>query len=667
MASSPRADGPVALLLPVLALGTAWWLFVELAAVWGASLITVFGQAAQTPPELMGLFALGCVLAAFPVHLLTRRGRLPVLALVAALVARVGLAPAPGGQVQLWAASVGVACCLAWLAHLVAARPRFVAPGLACGWFLQAGVVAASGTWLPVWQGGPAGAVVLAVLVAAALASAPAGRHSGGERLSRRVAWSVLPLTLVAGVAVVNPGRASVVDPGLGPLLLVVGCGLALLVLGSVAVAGAPDAGRPYRLAGVVAAGAAVLSVAGSLLVTGSRDGVAGALPAWLLPLLLLGPTALGWVLLPSPTSVPVLPDDRGDDRGDRGDRSGAAGPSVLGGGVLWVVLFFAYYAGYDLGYRADWLLVLVTAVLVAPLLVAPLLVAPQRVLPGRGPAGAGAGPRGGVRRALLGTVVVGTALAGAGAVLHRLPDPAPDADGPASGGRLEVLAWNLRMGYGTDGRFDAREVARVLEGADVVLLSEVDRGWLLNGGQDQLAVLARLTGLRAVFNPAADPVWGDAVLTRLPVREVRGVPLEPHGAVTGAGALAVRLSAPGEDAWFVSTHVQPTAARADGTLDQARELAALVADLHADGTPVVLGGDFNFEPGSASFEAVLDVGLRDGLARVRPLPTARTEDPDEQIDHLFVTDRWSVARAGTVASRASDHLPVRAELGLAD
>ena len=84
--------------------------------------------------------------------------------------------------------------------------------------------------------------------------------------------------------------------------------------------------------------------------------------------------------------------------------------------------------------------------------------------------------------------------------------------------------------------------VAEVLREADVALLSEVDRGWYLNGGQDQLSILARLLDRDSAFAPAADPVWGDAVLSRFPIEEAVGTPLPSYGAVTGAQALSVRL-----------------------------------------------------------------------------------------------------------------------------
>lgn len=609
-----------------VALAAAWWLLWDLAAVWGPSLITVFGQAATTPPELMGLFALGCVLASFALARAARdpRGAWAVLAM--AVVARVVLAFVPGGQVQLWAASAGLAAALAWLATNVRVHGGWLAPGVALGWLATASVAALGGTWLPVWRTDAYGIACLVVLLLALAGTAPAMTCTPAPP-SRRQAWTVMPVSLVAGIAVVNAGRASAVDDRYGPALLVVGCLLALL-----AAYWAPDGPLPRLLATVLSVAAVAVSLYGT---TGD---VPGTLGAWVLLAYVVGPPSLVALLaggtparLPSP--------------GPAYARTAA----VLGGAVVWVLLFFAYYAGYDLGYRADAVLVAATAVLGGIAMLSARRTARQ---------GQEATRRTAAQNLLQVSLALGIVAAGFAASTDHPPTDVVRADGPD----LTVLAWNLRMGYGMDGTFRPDLVAGAMDRADVVLLSEIDRGWLLNGGQDQLAVLARLSGKRLYFAPAADPVWGDAVLTSLPVEEVRGHPLDSYGAVTGAGALAVKVDVGGEPVWAVSTHVQPTGTKDDGTIDQARDLASLVTDLGAD-APVVLGGDFNFEPGTPSFDALLDAGMTDALASVRPLATSPADGAEEQIDHVFVSEGVVVDRGfpgfGFVGPAPSDHLPV--------
>lgn len=611
-------------LQPVVAIAAAWWLFTDLAAVWGPSLITVFGQAAATPAELMGAFALGCVLAAYPVLALARTW--PWAALLVALGARVVLAFGPGGQVQLWAASAGVAAALAWLGLLVARSGRGAAPGVALGWVAHTTAAALGGTWLAVWRTDALAVATLVVVVVAAVGTYAASGRPVVPQVTPLLAWSVLPVGLVAGVALVNPGRASATSPDLGPVLLVAGCALALAVA----------ALRPNRRLRLPLGLLGVAATAASLYGTGTVGGVPHSLQPWVLASFLVGPAGLVALLT-------------GDDPAPA-RRAGTAA-DVVGGGVVWVLLFFAYYAGYDLGYRADAVIVAAAVALLA-----------LTALRGRGGTAAPSGTAAHLPwTAVAAVAAMALVMSAVGAVTHRVPDQVV----ATTSRDVSVVAYNVRMGYGMDGRFVPRDVAAVIGDADVVLLEEVDRGWLLNGGQDQLAILARLTGMRLYFAPAADPVWGDAILTRLPVSEVRGHPLPSHGAVTGAGMLAVRVNVDADPLWVVATHVQPTGARADGTVDQALDLAAVAAGLGADGTPVVLGGDFNFQPDEPSFAAILDAGFTDALAARRPVPTSESVDPVDQIDHVFVRGPVRAGDGGATRTTASDHLPVWVHLTL--
>lgn len=709
----------------VLALAAAWWLWSDLTAVWGPSLITVLGQAGSTSALLMGLFALACVAVPFGLVALVgvkrRDGRLSfdrdrrtgagIALLVAALLARVVLAFVPGGQVQLWAASIGVAAALGWLALLAARHGRALATGVAAGWMITTSLAAAGGTWLPVWRTELLGILSTVVLVAVALGTCASISHRTSP-LSRRQAWTLFPLALVAAITVVNPGRASTIIIDTGPFLLAIGCTAAALSVAAL--------GRAVTPWGRVAAGSlGTLAVIASLWGTWAPGTpLPMELAWWLTPMLVAAPICLAVLLTPdlpvnaSRADGPVVPvpgdvpgpDAQADARdealfeeaeraeaqlqaqlptqvqadlaaADVTDRAPttprgfadlgplrqaearrealetaawteAATPfTVLQGALVWVLGLFVYYAGYDVGYRLDWLL---------PLIMVGLVYWVFRTIPV--PERTGGPPRG-----LYPVALACVVAAAAGALQH----PQPSHEAPTPERDLTVAAWNVRMGYGLDGTFDPQAVADRIKAYDVVLLSEVDRGWLLNGGQDQLAILAHLSGKRLYFGPAADPVWGDAVLTDLPVTEVRGKLLAAHGAPTGAGALAVKVRVDGEPIWMVSTHLQPGDGAGDGVTQQATDLAAHVAGLASDGSAVVLGGDFNTEPGSPAFKALTAAGLTDTLADVRPARTHPAGDPSTEIDHLLVSGAFTVVSAAVGSSRASDHLPVWTDLTL--
>ena len=159
------------------------------------------------------------------------------------------------------------------------------------------------------------------------------------------------------------------------------------------------------------------------------------------------------------------------------------------------------------------------------------------------------------------------------------------------------------------------------------------------------------------VFGPAADPVWGDAVLSRWPVRDPRTLPLAAVGAPTGAQALAVTLDlGDGVRTAVVSTHLQPPPGT--GPVVQARAVADF-ATRYAAGRPLVVAGDLNTEPGDEAFAEFTDAGLVDALAAARPLATSPADDPRQQIDHIFVSPGLTPSDPVAPRSTASDHLPV--------
>jgi len=605
----------------LLVVAAGVWVLGDLVRVWAPSLITIFGQAASTPPELMGAYALGCVVVAAVAAFLSRRRAAEAawVALAIVLVCRVALQLTDGGQPQLIAASVGVAAAITWLSLAAVSTGDVLIVGVAAG--TAVGVVshAALGTWGAVWREDGWAWALLAVQVVGAVVAGWLARGRRPVAVSGRAAWLVMPGLLLAGIVLANAGRASAVAGTAGPVILAAAS----------VVAVATAAVRPRRLTAWVAAVVLVLAITVALLVTADLDGIAAVAPPWTVVACALG--------LPALTTLWAA--------ADRGRPAGAA--TLALGALAWVAGLFVYYAGYDLGYRADVAIVLIAAVVA--------VVAATGV-----PPGARAGRP--LPLALVGGLAASAVvLAWAGPAVTISPvEDLPDGE---ASGPLRVTAYNVRMGYGMNGTFRPDLVAATLRDADVALLSEVDRGWYLNGGQDQLAILARLLDREAVFAPAADPVWGDAVLTSRPVTESIGTPLPSHGAVTGAQALSVLVAVAGTPTWFVSTHLQP-ADGDEGVDAQARDLSALLRGRLADGRPLVLGGDLNTRPGSAAFDVLTGLGLDDALDGAGP--TSPADRPTARIDHLLVTPDLVPADPRVGRSQASDHLPVSVALSRA-
>ncbi|MEV4120383.1 endonuclease/exonuclease/phosphatase family protein [Micromonospora sp. NPDC049645] len=636
-----------------LALGVL--LFVDVLRVWLPGIITIFGQAASTPAELMGAFALGWFVLALGAPAIVRRiGARPVtvVAAVVLAVARLTLTAAPGGRTQLWLATAGLLAGLVWLVGVAADTDRPV-PGLALGFAVNAALHAVLDTVDLVWRGDwlawllSAAAVVLFLLgtarpgwpTGAGDAVAGPGDLAAGPGGVR--SWLLAgPALLLAGMVALSPALARS-----GMSYLVAGDGVARSPLFGlapvpVAVAGFLCAAltRPPRRWGRAYGPVALL--AGAVLFALGRGDL-------LLPAVLLAAVGLGGCLGLSDDASDPGSDTAPTGAADRADvRAARRGYAVAAGMLVFALGAVGYYSAYDLGYPNAAVPVAV-AVLVAVVAFTARPVVHR--LPGPFPA--------------LRAAATVTALALLAPVLADEVPVAGNRDGPPE--RLTVVAYNIRMGFGLDGRFDLTGLAEVVQRQrpDVVLLSEVDRAWLLNGGHDTLDLLADRLGMPYVFGPAADPVWGDAVLSRWPVDGARTLPLPAVGAPTGAQALAVTLDlGDGVRTAVVSTHLQPPPG--EDPVVQARAVADF-ATRYAAGRPLLVAGDLNTEPGDEAFAQFTNAGLVDALATARPLATSPADDPRQQLDHIFVSPDLTPSDPVAPRATASDHLPVAVTLTL--
>jgi endonuclease/exonuclease/phosphatase family metal-dependent hydrolase len=235
----------------------------------------------------------------------------------------------------------------------------------------------------------------------------------------------------------------------------------------------------------------------------------------------------------------------------------------------------------------------------------------------------------------------------------------------PFAGPRLAVASYNIHRCIGGDGRRDVARVARVIASldADVIALQEVESRRISADAPMQMDVLAHLVGLTAVSGPTiehADAHFGNALLTRLPIRAVRKLDLtfrrrEPRG------ALDVDFDIEGTRVRVIATHLGllPRERR-----HQVQRILDTAAD-QQDGV-IVLLGDINEW-------LVAGRPLRWLHRRFGQCHAQRTFPawfPVFALDRIWVHPREALlcfdAKITAEARVASDHLPVRAELSLA-
>jgi endonuclease/exonuclease/phosphatase family metal-dependent hydrolase len=212
----------------------------------------------------------------------------------------------------------------------------------------------------------------------------------------------------------------------------------------------------------------------------------------------------------------------------------------------------------------------------------------------------------------------------------------------------IRAATWNV---HGLRAGVDS--VAQVIreQAVDVLLVQE-------SGPRRRLRSLGTALGMEVAADPIAFPRRRvkDAILVRppRPIRSHRQVRFRDGSLLSPRGAEIARL----DGLTAVSVHLGLN------WQERRRHAAQLLEELGNEPTSLVIGGDLNSHPWDpapiALAEAYRDVwaavGEGDGLTMPAAEPTAR-------IDFLFAGPTVRPLRVWTVATTASDHLMVAADL----
>lgn len=450
--------------------------------------------------------------------------------------------------------------------------------------------------------------VAMLIFVAAGLTALPAERHWMSPGLRGAIGLLVVPcLVLVAETGATNGAQVAIAAGlGLGPEPVraaqigesVLGVGLAA---GALALWRYPV--RPVITAAAVAAGAALLwahlplvSLAGGAILAAAS--------------VLAAATLLGARQHPTRSALAVV-----------------------------VTLSFGWliFVGTAFGYYAFW--AYLPAVWVATALVAlGALVAPS-------PAA-----RLGLPLALATAIVaVGGPLA-AFTATPALAEPEPARV------TFRLMTYNIHQGFdaGQIPSLDSLVDTIARESPDVLCLQEVARGWMIDEQHDALSVLAERLGMRYAFIPNIGDLYGNAVLSRFPMTDVRLVhyAVEPGIKHQPRGVLFVRTA----DVLLGCTHLDELS---DGTFVRQEQVRTIIREW-AQTTPAIIAGDLNATPGDIEIRLFNEAGFDDLGAAAGP--TTTMGDPQKRVDYI-----WGIGVIGSqghsldvdVAMKASDHRPL--------
>lgn len=293
----------------------------------------------------------------------------------------------------------------------------------------------------------------------------------------------------------------------------------------------------------------------------------------------------------------------------------------------------------------------------------------------------------------------------------------------------MKLVSYNIQYGFGSDGHYDLSRAARIVAGADIIALQEVERHWQRSNDDDQSELLSRLLpDYHWVYGPAFDMdaseqrdgrlinrrrQFGTMVLSKLPIvwSRLHALPmrrtLRPLN--TRNAALECMIRAPAGPVRVFSLHLAHIAA--EERLEQIDYLLGEHRRATREGGPwsgvddepsrnwsngepepenpweAIWMGDFNMEPGSAEYGRIVGntpyhrgAAYLDGFvdaATVASQPTAdfhthvKTIDgklAKRRLDHCFVGGMFAgrVRSVGAdVGEVASDHFPLRVDIDL--
>ncbi len=226
----------------------------------------------------------------------------------------------------------------------------------------------------------------------------------------------------------------------------------------------------------------------------------------------------------------------------------------------------------------------------------------------------------------------------------------------------MRVVSWNIQ--YGIEAALAASEIdaAPEMRDFDVLLLQEMD--------EPGTVTIAEALGANYAYSSAGPHAntgrdFGNAVVTRWPIRRSAEVPLPHRASVSGQPRSATHaVVGVGEhelSAYSVHTEIPSLrlARRVEQFATVARDANRHAIDL------VVVGGDFNTVT-PRGVRALVDTMRSVGLEKVSSVtaPSYRRGGRDLILDHVFAAG-FAGSTSGVVhGTTASDHAPVWVELG---
>lgn len=202
--------------------------------------------------------------------------------------------------------------------------------------------------------------------------------------------------------------------------------------------------------------------------------------------------------------------------------------------------------------------------------------------------------------------------------------------------------------------------IARLIEGYDVVGLQEVDSGSLRSGFLDQTEYLANSAGFPHWYRQVNRNMGKIAQHSNGLLSRLQPFSLEEHKlpGLRGRGAMLAEYHTNHDPLMVCVMHL------ALGKRARQRQLA-YIADLIGEHPQLVVMGDFNCSTDSPELlELVNQTRLCLPAEKLKTFPSWR---PTRRYDHILISDTLRLRNASVLEHTHSDHLPISVEIELPD
>ncbi len=234
----------------------------------------------------------------------------------------------------------------------------------------------------------------------------------------------------------------------------------------------------------------------------------------------------------------------------------------------------------------------------------------------------------------------------------------------------VHVLQFNIHFGVSRFGPIGLPAIAQEIRAwhPDIVSLNEVDSDAARSGRTDEASYLAQATGMHDVFGAnlveSDGHRFGNAILSRYPVRESANIHLPRTRGSEPRGMLHTVLRVEGRTIDFYSVHL--TQGARSGLPQRIAQAGAITRVIRASHRPTILAGDLNSRPGTLPVRILrgylLDAQEQGGTGSGDTVPAGA---PVNRIDYVLYDNHFRPTPGGTqvLPSSSSDHRAVLSEL----